>query len=143
LKDKVYDTFLIARRPEGFFFGIGPNIGHIWTSREIWLSEGPFDHLLLERLVAKNSVALATNAVGPMHMRFLKRFVDTVNFCGDQDKAGREGYQSFCQAGLDYFHIRDVKYPRLRETHKDLGDFWKVAGDEAFRRHFDKLKAEF
>jgi DNA primase len=143
IAEKSYDTFLVKRRPEGFFFGIAPNIHQIWSSREIWLSEGPFDFLLLERLVARNAAALATNAVGPMHLRFLRRFVDKINFCGDLDKAGREGFQSLFQAESSSFLIRDVKYPRLKEKDKDLGDFWKRAGDSAFQKHFEKVIADF
>ncbi len=143
LKEKSYDTFLLSRRPEGFFLGIAPNINQIWASREIWVTEGPFDFFLLERLVARNSVALTTNAVGPMHMRFLKRFVDTVNYCGDSDKAGREGFLSLYRAESSSFLIRDVKYPRLKEKDKDLGNFWESVGDAAFKRHFDKVKSTF
>src|SRR5574343_124294 len=91
LHEKVYDTFLIKERPEPFFFGIGPNVDLIWRTKEISLVEGPFDQLIFERLVKPNVVALTTNSVSRLQLRFLTRFVNRINLCLELDSAGRKG----------------------------------------------------
>lgn len=144
LVQKAYDTFVVARRPEGYFFGIGPNMDLIWSSKEVWLVEGPTDQLIFERLVTPNVVALTTSAVSKLHSLFLQRFVKTVNFCLDMDAAGRKGVKSFFKYSTGDFDIRDVKYPRVRPKDTDLGDFWKGVGDVAFTKYFqDNVLATF
>lgn len=143
IKEKSYDTFVLKRRPEGYFFGLAPNLQSIWSSREVFLVEGPTDHLVFERLVSNNVLALTTSSVGQMHFRFLRRFVDVINSCLDQDPAGRTGFRALLESTSSDLLVRDVKYPRLVTGDKDLGDFWKRAGDVAFANHFSKVIAEF
>jgi DNA primase len=133
---KSYDTFAVSRRPEGYFFGIGPSMDAIWSSGEVWLVEGPADQLILERLVAPNVLALTTSALGKLQVLFLRRFVETVNLCLDMDAAGRKGVRQFFKFNAGDFDLRDVKYPRVKPKDKDLGDFWKRVGDEAFKKYF-------
>lgn len=138
IAEKSYDTFTLKHRPEGYFFGIAQSIQSIWTSREAWVVEGPFDHLILERLVARNVLGLTTSAPGREQTRFLRRFVDNVNSCLDRDAGGRKGFRSIVKWNSDSFGIRDIEYPRVRPKDKDLGDFWKSVGDDRFRRHFQE-----
>lgn len=136
LGEKAYDTFLLRHRPEGYFFGVAQSIESIWSRREAWMVEGPFDHLILERLVAPNVVGLTTSSPSRAQTLFLARFAETVNSCLDMDAAGRKGFRSFFKYNYGKFAIRDVDYPRVRSKDKDLGDFWKAVGDDAFRRYF-------
>lgn len=138
LEGKSYDTFLLRRRPEGYFFGLPSSLDSIWSRREVFLVEGGFDHLTLERLVAPNVLALTTNAVNAAQRRFLYRFVDRVNLCLDMDQAGRDGVARFLERDGASFRTTNVRYPRVRPSDKDLNDFWRRVGDDAFRRHFDK-----
>lgn len=139
---KSYDTFILKRHPEGFFFGVGPNMESIWRTSEIWLVEGPIDALILERLVAPNVAALATSSVSPLQARFLRRFVTRVNLLLDVDKAGRDGVKSFIQQHGAHFDVRDIRCPVIRPKDKDLGDLWKAVGDDGVRRHMSKLIGE-
>ena len=144
ITEKSYDTFTLRHRPEGYFFGIAQSIQSIWTSREAWIVEGGFDHLVLERLVAKNVIGLTTSAPGKEQTRFLRRFVDVVNSCLDRDAGGRKGFRSIVKWNSGHFGIRDIEYPRVRPNDKDLGDFWKAVGDEIFTKYFrEKVISRF
>lgn len=142
--EKDYDTFLVKRRPEGYFFGTSCSVGPIWSRKEAWVVEGPHDHLLLERLVAPNVLALTTSSPGKDQGRFLRRFCDRVNLCLDADSAGRKGVVSFFEHNSLRMGLRDVRYPCRKPKEKDLGDYWRRVGDEAFRQYFqEKIRSEF
>lgn len=143
LVEKDYDTFMLKRRPEGYFFGAASSVPHIWSSREAWIVEGPHDFFILERLVAPNALALTTSSPSKDQGRFLRRFTDRVNLCLDMDAAGRDGVVSFFKYNSSRLTLRDVRYPCRKPKEKDLGDFWRRVGDDAFRRYFDKVRSEF
>jgi DNA primase len=111
----------------------------IWATREVTLVEGPPDHLIFERLVAPNVLALTTNAVSSMHFGFLHRFVNKVNLCMDLDSAGRDGVKRFVDQYGSEFDTRIIKYPKLTDKMKDIGDLWKQVGDVTFSRHFKNI----
>lgn len=140
IREKSYDTFALKRRPEGYFFGTSAAMQSIWETGEVYLLEGPGDALVFERLVAPNSLALTTSAVSKEQLRFLRRFVHTVNLVLDLDKAGRDGVASFIRYNATAFRaIRDVKYPRIvQDKDKDPGDYWKRVGDQRFTEFFKK-----
>lgn len=140
ITEKAYDSFSISRRPEGYFFGLAPCVHSIWSSREAWLVEGPGDHLVLNRLVTNNVLALTTSSPSILQVRFLKRFVKRVNLCLDADSAGRKGVRDFIKQHGGDFDVRDVRYPCVGPKDKDVGDFWKSAGDSAFSRHFNDTR---
>lgn len=131
LDEHAYDSFMLARRPEGYFFGIAANLDYIWASKEVTLFEGSFDQLVFERLVSRNSLALTTSAMGAAQIRFLRRFVRIVNMCLDSDKAGRDGTRKTAHV-LGGLHVRDVRFP----TWKDPSKFWQQVGDDRFASHF-------
>lgn len=137
IKEKSYDTFAVSYRPEGYFFGTSMSVDSIWTRKEVYLVEGAPDHLILERLVSPNILALTTSSVNKLQLRFLKRFVNKVNLCLDLDSAGRHGVKTFFEYNADDFEIRNIKYPALSDASKDLSDFWRIAGDDKFRRYFN------
>lgn len=141
LDRKEYDTFVLRRRPEGYFFCNPMNIEAIWSTRSAILVEGPGDHLLCERLIAPNVLSLTTSAVGKYQLRFLRRFTKRLILILDQDKAGRLGSGSLIESSADDFEFIDVKYPRLYGKEKDPGDYWRRAGDEAFSRYFKQALA--
>lgn len=144
LVEKEYDTFLLKRRPEGYFFGTACAVSSIWSRREVFLVEGPHDHLVLERLVAPNVLALTTSSPSFDQVRFIRRFATSVNMCLDMDKAGRDGFAAFHERNSHRMNVRDVRYPCRKPKEKDLGDFWKRVGDVAFREYFlEKIRTEF
>ena len=144
LVEKEYDTFLLKRRPEGYFFGANTAVQSIWARKEVFVVEGAPDHLVFERLVAPNVVALTTSSPSRDQVRFLRRFASSVNMCLDMDKAGRDGFAAFFSRNSSRMKVRDVRYPCQKPKEKDLGDFWKRAGDDAFREYFrQKIESEF
>ncbi len=143
LVEKEYDTFLLKRRPEGYFFGTSAAMSSIWARKEVFLVEGAPDHLILERLVAPNVLALTTSAPSFDQVRFIRRFASSVNMCLDSDKAGRDGFSTFFERNSSLMTVRDVRLPKIPGC-KDLGDLWKRVGDDAFRQYFlDKIRTEF
>lgn len=145
LKEKVYDTFMVRRRPEGFFFGTSSAIESIWATQTVTLVEGPADQLIFERLVSPNVLALTTNSVADSHFRFLRRFVRHVNLCLDLDKAGRDGASSFLKREHDFHSVTNIKYPKMlkpgvdSKLTKDVNDLWQCVGDSKFKQIFSKL----
>lgn len=145
ITEKIYDTFLLKKYPHGYFFGLGPNVDVIWTTKNVVLVEGAFDQLIFERLVSRDVVALTTSSIGINQLKFVTRFTTSVNSCLDLDAAGRKGMLSLDRKLSEFSHIsfRDLKYPKvsmgvgLGDT-KDLNEFWKRVGDTAFSSHFRK-----
>lgn len=136
IREKAYNTFAISRRPEGYFFGIGPNMNAIWESKSIWMVEGPGDQLIIERLIAPNVVALTTAGTSASQFKFLRRFVRKIYLCLDLDVTGRKATRDFIDRNSDYFDICSVKYPSFKDKDKDPGDLWKSVGDVPYKRHF-------
>jgi DNA primase len=139
LREKVYEDFLLSHRPEAFAFGLGFAVHHVWKNGYVFLVEGPFDHQVFERLVDPAVIALTTNSVNASQMTFLKRFVNKIYWCGDLDKAGRDGLNKLIQHHGSEFNIIDVSYPRVKLKDKDIGDFWKSVGDVKFADHFRRI----
>lgn len=132
--EKAYDTFAVSRRPEGYFFGVGPNMGSIWADKSVGLCEGAADQQVIERLVMPNVVALTTAGPSAAQMRFLRRFVRRVYLFNDLDQPGRKAVKDFIDKHGTEFDVVNVKYPKVREKDKDPGDLWKAVGDDQFAR---------
>lgn len=133
---KEFDNFVLNRRPEGYAFGLSSAVHHIWATKSASIVEGPFDQQIMERLVTPAVFALTTSSIGKDLMTFLKRFVKRIYWCGDLDRAGRDGLESLIQWHGSEFDIVDVKYPRVQQKDKDPGDFWSRVGDQKFSDHF-------
>lgn len=143
IRGKVFDSFLSVRKPEGFFFGIAPNMASIWSRKKVFVVEAPFDHLVFERLIAPNVVAMTTSAPGLQQTKFFRRFVDEVILLLDMDKGGREGIKSI-QFKMDDEgpSVRGVRFEisnRKGGKCKDLNEAWAVLGDSSFKRTFADL----
>lgn len=135
ISEKSYDTFCLSKRPEGYFFGLGSSIHSIWSKRSVILVEGPFDHLIMDRLVSNSVVAITTSSPGKSQVNFIRRFADVVYCCLDNDKAGRDGFQSISRY-LGGKNIIKLEFPSLKPGDKDVGDFWRRVGDDKFRENF-------
>ncbi|OPZ38435.1 MAG: DNA primase [Synergistetes bacterium ADurb.BinA166] len=136
--EKAYDSFMLTKRPEGYFFGSSSNYREVWATGEVALIEGAGDQLLIERLVMPNVLAITTSGLSRLQLQYVKRFARRVIFFMDLDAAGRTGVRSFVADHGSSFDILDIKYPRIGPKDKDPGDFWKKVGDEAFAHHFEK-----
>jgi len=142
IRGKAFDSFSLAKRPEGYFFGVAPNMDVIWARRRAVAVEGPFDQLVVERLVTRNVVGLTTNTTNSGQTRFFRRFVDEVGLLLDEDPAGRDGAASTrlkLDGGPGVQDVRfDVKSPK-GEKCKDPNEAWKALGDDRFARYFTRL----
>lgn len=132
---KDYESFILKRQAEAYFFGTSASIEEIWRTKTATLVEGPFDFLVWERLVSRNCLALLTNNLNRAQTKFLSRFADRVNLCLDLDSAGSQGVRSIIEHNPK-LEIHKLIFPKAREKDKDIGDFWVSVGDEAFRKHF-------
>lgn len=139
LDRKEYDTFVLHRRPEGFFFCNTANVSSVWSSKTAVLVEGPGDHLIYERLVGSNVLGLTTSGVSKLQLRFLRRFASRIILVLDMDTAGRSGVQSFIDQHGNDFEVSVIKYPCLQPKDKDPGDLWRRVGDDKFRSIFKRL----
>lgn len=138
--EKAYDSFSLTRRSEGYFFGTSVSVHNIWSSQEAWLVEGPGDHLVVERLISNNVLALTTSSPGLLQIKFLKRFARRIVLCLDADAAGRKSVRDFCKKHDVDFDIVDLKYPCLEPKDKDPGDLWRRVGDSTFIRLMNQAR---
>lgn len=140
---KNFDSFTILKRSECHFFGTAANIDSIWKNKEVFVVEGPFDCLTFERLVVPNVVALMTSAPGTGQVKFFRRFVDTINLCLDNDKAGRDGVKSFFGKFGGTHNINDIRFGNIKKLDgkicKDVNEVWSFLGDEKTKRLFKTL----
>ncbi len=136
VKEKDYDSFTTLRRPEGYFFGLAPNVSRIFASGDAWFVEGPSDQLVVERLVDPRTVAITTNSLTKQQSLFVRRYVRRAFLCLDLDGAGRDGTKDFIESFSPGVEVIDVKYPRIDPKDKDPGDLWKAVGDARFPKMF-------
>ncbi len=139
---KQFDSFSLSRRPEGYFFGVGPNMDTIWSRKKVFVVEGPFDQLVFERLVSPNVVGLTTNTSNTHQTRFFRRFVDEVVTLLDMDEAGRDGVKSMRLKLSDGPVLTETKYAVRSDNGgkcKDTNEAWKALGDKRFAKYFTDL----
>ncbi len=129
---KEYDTFMISRRPEVGFFGLG-QIDEIFKTGILWVAEGPADAMVIRRLTGQPTIALMTNTIGYKNdrVKFFTRFVKKVYVCLDTDQAGKEGKKSIISLVDHGVEVFDVKYT---SSQKDPADTWSAVGDEVLKK---------
>ncbi len=139
IQGKNYDSFLSKKSPEAFFFGASIAVEHIWKNKSAILVEGPFDQLVVERLVKKNVLGLTTSSISKSQKRALARLVSRVYLGMDYDKAGREGVENFIKYSSEEFECEELKYSSIISGVKDPGDLWKLLGDTRFKQRFSNI----
>lgn len=139
------DFFLDPFEP--VLFGLGQAMPALWRDRAVWLVEGAFDLLPLQRL-RPNALSVLTANANPALVRLLRRVVDRVYLAYDNDEAGRRGVQEFYKLyGQAFDEVRPFLYPRgvVRADGnpvKDPSDLWEAWGDEPFDRLLRCMEAE-
>ena len=125
----------IPYKEEPVLFGLGQAAPHVWATDSVWLVEGVFDLLPLQRHVP-NIVATLTAKVPASLMPFLRRLVRRVWVGYDSDAAGQSAARQFTREFGREFDIRSVYYPKVpgldgvSRTVKDPGELWEAWGDE-------------
>lgn len=137
IKEKIYDTFLLNRRPECYYFGLSNAIQKIWSRKYTILVEGPFDCLVLAKFTDHPVLSITTNSTNENQTRFLNRFINTAYIFLDQDKAGRDGTLNIINKTQGLNHVK-LELPS-RYGCKDVNDLWKKLGDDDFRRIISQI----
>lgn len=95
------------------FFGIDHARESIRQKKSVVLVEGYFDVLACVRSGCTNVVAQCGTALTSDHIRFLKRLVDTVILCLDQDRAGQESMErAFMLCAKEDLTVRAITLPQ-------------------------------
>jgi len=100
------------------FFGIDHARESIRQKKKVVLVEGYFDVLACIRCGCPNVVAQCGTALTSDHIRLLKRLVDTVILCLDQDRAGQES----AERAFMFCAKEDLAVRAITLSHKDPAD---------------------
>lgn len=144
IREKSFDTFVLRRRPEPYFFGIGPNIERIFSEKTVFITEAPFDSMVIQNCVAPNCVAVCTNSVSGDQARVIRRFARRVYMCMDSDAAGRKGARDFSlrnESSLDVVNVRIPDRYKIRDEStgksklvKDFNELQQNFGNDVLRK---------
>lgn len=129
------DYFLL--QDELCLFGLVQAMPHVWATESVFLVEGVFDLLPLQRHVPAIIPTLTAKVTPPM-LRLLRRLVRRVWLGYDMDVKGRKAASEFVREHGREFDAQVVSYPKLfkvgtKELIKDPGDLWECWGDPKVR----------
>lgn len=121
-------------KEEPVLFGLGQAMPHVWKAASIWVVEGAFDLLPLQRHVP-NVVATLTARMPDSLLRVLRRLVSTIWLGYDSDATGQAAIKQFARKHGQEFRVVPVYYPRVLVTGsnryvKDPGELWELWGDD-------------
>lgn len=120
-----------------YFLGAEKAFKTLWAGGDIWIVEGMFDMVSLERVVPSSDAVISTLRAGmdKVSMEMIERFCSqhsTIHICYDNDETGRNKtewlYRLFLKSGLR------VTKPVYRG--KDPNEVWKLGGDTLLKRYF-------
>lgn len=116
-------------RQEPCLFGLGQAAKAVWESGYVYLVEGVFDLLPVQR-AAPFTVAALTAYVNKDTVRLFRRFVRKIWLGFDMDEPGRKGCKIFQSKHGREFEVYVVEYPLVNgERVKDPGELWEKWGD--------------
>jgi len=127
VKEKLYDTFVVSRRSEGYFFMASSAFPTMYHSRVVALAEGPSDALIVERMLGIPTLSVLTNSLNANQAKSIIRFADCIVCVLDEDQAGRDGVRRILRDFGREKQVIDVRY-RDRGA-KDPADLWLKQGD--------------
>lgn len=131
-KSGYMDYFVSQAEP--VYFGLSQAVPSIWETETIWVIEGSFDLLPVQR-VYPNSVPTLTARMTDPFVRFLRRLVRKVNMLYDGDDTGRRGCHKFKKFhGHEFDEVNIIAYPHVvmpnGKKAKDPSDLWETWGDD-------------
>lgn len=129
---KGYTDFFVVH-DEPCFFGLAQAMPHIWETGGVWLVEGVFDLLPLQRHIGAIFPTMTAKVTAPVG-RFLRRFVRRVWVGYDMDGRGRKAASEVVREYGRQIEVVVVSYPKLHKLGsqdyiKDPGDLWEIWGD--------------
>jgi DNA primase len=93
-------------------FGLPQARDEMRTSKRAYLVEGYFDVLACHRVGIKSAIAACGTALTEEHARFLRRHVETVVLCMDQDRAGRDAAErAYAMLSKEGVAVRGIVLP--------------------------------
>lgn len=133
---KGYTDYFITQE-EPCCFGLAQAMPHLWETESVWLVEGVFDMLPLQRHIGAIFPTMTAKVTSSM-ARFLRRFVRRVYLGYDRDGRGIKATSEFMREFGRDFETCVIHYPKLykfgtQELIKDPGDLWEIWGDEKVR----------
>ncbi|PIP65766.1 DNA primase [Candidatus Peregrinibacteria bacterium CG10_big_fil_rev_8_21_14_0_10_49_16] len=110
------DNAKYMNSPEGIlyhkstvFFGLDKAKDAARDTKEFIVVEGYFDVLACHRIGLKHTIACCGTALTEEHAHILKRYVDQVTLCLDQDTAGKQAAErAFCVLAAEGLHVNMV-----------------------------------
>lgn len=121
-----------AAKDEAVFFGLGQAAPYMWASESVWLVEGNFDLLPLQRH-RPNIVSTLHAGVPNQLWRVLRRLVSKVYIAYDNDSTGRDVAYEIVKDKREYFEFKIVKVPpaplRSGRVATDPNELWESWGD--------------
>lgn len=111
--------YLQKERFSPFFFGIPSSLEPIWTSREVFLTEGIFDAISLLKIYP-NCISTLTANINEYQINWLKRYVAKVYVLFDGDKKGREASNKIVETLGQEMCVYSIGIP---SKSKDLNEF--------------------
>lgn len=110
----------------GVLFGLNHALKPMRDQKRVILVEGYFDVLACHRVGIHEVVATCGTALTEEHVKLLKRSVDKVVLCLDQDRPGREAAErAFCIAAKEGLQVEGIVLPD-----KDPADAVLTSADE-------------
>jgi len=137
-KDSGGYQYFYFDKIEATFFGM-ENLKSIWEKGYCYITEGIFDHLVLEHLY-DNCICPLTANLKQGRLKFLSRFADTIIFAFDADSTGIEKIKQISQ-NEDLNHLTFYQFSNYRsvgENVKDLNNIWQVLGESKFKDFIER-----
>ena len=109
----------------------------LWDRGDLWIVEGIFDKVALDRVVPKCDCVISTLRAGmdAITLSMIKRYytpASTIYICYDNDETGQKKSR-WLQREMEKLDMRAVIW---RYRGKDPNDVWTQGGDTALRRMF-------
>jgi DNA primase len=100
------------------FFGLPDSLPFIWENKQVFITEGIFDLIILKK-IQPNCLATLTANISNYQIDWLKRYVEKIYLVFDSDEKGRESSEK----------IKKIFYPEIQVHNinlkcKDINDYY-------------------
>lgn len=117
---------------EATFFGI-ENLKKVYDTKVCYLTEGIFDHLVLEQ-VFENSLCTLTVNISAKQIGFLKRYIKTLILLFDNDDIGNKKSEEIIKYNTDIKIFRIKNFSQIDPKIKDLNELYIKLGPTKFEK---------
>ena len=132
-------------RTDANFFGF-ENLKSIWEKGYCYISEGVFDHFVLEQ-VYDNCLCSLSAGLRAEHIKLLRRFVGSVILAFDADPSGANKMNELALEerlnDITFFQIIGIRDWSNDSNIKDLNGLWKKLGIEKFKQFLEEKSKLF